>query len=250
MDTSTVTNGKTEKSFFEKISLWLGLLGTVVTIALTVWNAHTKSQIDQREEDLKTLEVQLKERATGVEELKERVDRYKWVLSMFPTLNGNNEKEKNFTLNLVRLALTKEEAEQLFTGLQSSSDTALQSLGESGINVIQNEQVTTLISQMNADKAGTRKSAVAKLVQEYRSSSQAITLALRLFDNDKMATLSPSGVINVLYFLSATDAAAWNKQQMTDAQKVAAKINAANPGPQTQAALSQFTTLLKTIQPQ
>ena len=44
------------------------MIGSVVTIVLTLWNARTKSQIDAREEELKALELQLKERSTGIEE--------------------------------------------------------------------------------------------------------------------------------------------------------------------------------------
>lgn len=119
-----------KRSFSDQLGFWIGIAGSFVTIILTVWNTHTKTQIDKREEDLKALEIKLMERTTGIEESKERVDRYKWVLSLFPSLNGIDEKERNFTLNLARLALTKEEAEQLFAGLQASSDTALRSLGQ------------------------------------------------------------------------------------------------------------------------
>jgi hypothetical protein len=65
------------KPFVERISLWIGVLGSIITILLTVWNAQTKAAIDKREADLKTLEVGLKQRSTGVEESKERVERYK-----------------------------------------------------------------------------------------------------------------------------------------------------------------------------
>ena len=90
------SNQKLKKSFAEQITLWIGIAGTVITLVLTVWNSHTKSLIDKREEDLKSLELKLKDRVTGVEESKERVDRYKWVFSLYPVLNGKDDKEKNF----------------------------------------------------------------------------------------------------------------------------------------------------------
>jgi hypothetical protein len=247
-DTSNLESQKTGKSFFEKFSLWLGLLGSIITILLTIINANTKIQIDRREEDLKVLEMKLRERTTGIEESKERVERYKWVLGLFPTLNGQNEKEKNFTLNLIRLALTKDEAEQLFTGLQNSSDTSLQSIGQNVITVIQNEPIALLISQMNAEKSEIRKSAVAKLEQDYSSSSQAITLALRQYDSEKFVALSPSGIINGLYFLSSTDPASWNKDNVKNANEVINKLNIMSLGPQTKAALTKLDNLLKQIE--
>ncbi len=97
---------------------------------------------------------------TGIEESKERVDRYKWVHGLFPDLNENDKKKKNFTISLIRQALTRGEAEQLFARLQTSSDKELQSVGQSGITAIQNEPIALLVSQMNASTADVCKSAV------------------------------------------------------------------------------------------
>lgn len=237
-----------QRSFYEKISFWIGIIGSLLTICLTIWNANTKMQIDKREADLKSLELMLKERSTGVEESKERVERYKWVISLFPNLNGSDNKEKTFTVNLIRLALTKDEAQQLFNGLQSSADTTLQSLGQKGIKAIENEPIFALVSQMNASTPEIRKHAVAMLVQDYKSSSQAITLVVRMYDQDKINNLSPSGVINGLYYLGSTDPESWNKEQIADGKNIVQRIKASNPGPQTQTALNTFETLLNKIE--
>lgn len=249
METNSDISNVKGKTFYEKLSFWVGVIGSIVTITLTIWNTHTKSQIDKREEDLKTLEIKLKERTTGIEESKERVERYKWVLSLFPSLNAKDEKEKNFSVNLMRLALTKDEAEQLFTGLQSSSDTSLQLLGENGIAVIQNEPIAFLVAQMNAEKAETRKSAVARLIQEYKSSAPAISLTLRMYDAGKLNTLSPSAIINGIVFLKATDASVWNSKQLITAKETVTKIRRNNPGPQTNSVLTEFENFITTIQP-
>jgi hypothetical protein len=201
-------------------------------------------QIDRREADLKSLELTLKERSTGVEESKERVERYKWVISLFPNLNGNDNKEKTFTVNLIRLALTKDEAQQLFSGLQSSADTTLQSLGQKGIKLIENEPIFALVSQMNESTPETRKHAVAMLVQDYKSSPQAITLTLRMYDQAKIKNLSSSGIINGLYYLGLTDPESWNKEQIADGKNIVKRIKASNPGPKTQTALNTLETLL------
>jgi hypothetical protein len=239
------TEGK--KSFIEQITLWVGVVGTLVTISLTIWNAHTKSQIDQREEDLKALELKLKDRNVGVEESKERVDRYKWVLSLFPDLNEGDKKKNNFTISLVRLALTRDEAEQLFSSLQTSSDKELQSVGQSGITAIQNEPIALLVSQMNASTADVRKSAVATLERDYKSSSQAVTLVLRTYEQDKIESLSPSGIINGLYFLSATDPNAWDQKQVEAGNQIIARVEARGAGTQTKASLDTLRSLLQKV---
>lgn len=248
IDPSADKQRSKKSAISEQLSFWVGLLGSIVTIGLTVWNTHTKAQIDQREAALKNLEMHLKERSTGIEESKERVDRYKWVLSLFPALNGKDPNEKNFTLNIARLALTKDEAEQLFAGLQSSNDTVLQSIGQAGIQSIQSEPITVLIGQMNAATAEVRKSAVATLSRNYASTPQAITLTLRTYDENQIGNLSPSAIINGLYFLAATDPAAWDKQQLAIARQLVLRIEAMNPGEQTRAALNAFKNRLSKVE--
>jgi hypothetical protein len=238
---------KGKKSLGEQITLWVGVVGSLVTISLTIWNAHTKSQIDAREEELRALEIKLKERTTGIEESKEKVDRYKWVLSLFPDLNETDEKKKNFTISLIRLALTRDEAEQLFASLQTSPNKELQSIGQSGSASVQIEPIALLVTQMNASTAEVRKSAVAALERDYNSSPQAITLILRGYDQDKVNGLSPSGIINGLYFLSATDPNAWNQQQVETGKQVISRIEARDPGAQTKAALDAFRSLLQKV---
>ncbi|MHA6248903.1 hypothetical protein ACXYMU_13250 [Pontibacter sp. CAU 1760] len=239
---------KPRPAFSAQLSFWVGIIGSLVTIVLTIWNTHTKSLIDKRESELQALEMKLKERTTGVEESKERVDRYKWVLSLFPALNGKDENERNFTLNLARLALTKDEAEQLFAGLQASSDTALRSIGQTGIAAIQNEPITMLVSQMNANTAQVRKSAVATLVRDYGASPQAITNTLRMYDARNINSLSPSAIINGLVYLSTTEPAAWDKQQLQTGRQVAATIEARKPGSQTRAVLMSFNSFLQKVE--
>lgn len=238
-------NKKPERRYSESLTLWIGIVSTIVTLALTAWNTYTKSKIDQREKDLESLELKLKERSTGVEESKERVDRYKWVFSLFPSLTGSDSNEKNFTINLIRLALTKDEAEQLFTGLQSSDNVELQAVGKSGITVIQNEPITILVSQMNANTADVRKSAVSTLIRNYKSSSQAISVVLRTYAQGGIETLSPSGNINSLYFLASTDPLVWSKEQLVQGNQIVNLVLTKNPGNQTREAVNNFQQLLK-----
>lgn len=227
----------------ERLTLWTGVIGTALTVVLTAWNAYTKTQIDD-------LELKLKERNAGLEESRERVDRYKWVLGLFPDLTNANAQKRNFTVSLIRLALTPNEAAQLFTGLQTSSDTALSALGTTAIAAIESEPIARLIGQMNADAAETRKHAVAELMRRYASSSQAITLALQMLGADRLDALSPSAVINGLYFLGNTDPAAWDRSQLAVGRAVADRIAGRTPGAQTAAALGAFRALLQRVRVQ
>lgn len=234
----------------DRITLWTGIVGTALTVVLTAWNAYTKTQIDQREASLRDLELKLKERSAGLEESRERVDRYKWVLGLFPDLTNSNAQKRNFTVSLIRLALTQDEASQLFTGLQTSTDTALSALGTTAIASIEIEPIARLVAQMNADDAGTRKRAVAELERRYASSSQAITLALQALGAGRLETLSPSAVINALYFLGHTDPAAWDRAQLAAGRAVADRVAARSPGAQTNTALTAFRTLLQQVRSQ
>ncbi|MEK7727543.1 MAG: hypothetical protein AAB354_03975, partial [candidate division KSB1 bacterium] len=183
----------------------------------------------------------LKARSAGVEESKERVERYKWVLSLLPGLTEKqDEAKRNFTVALVRLALTQEEAEQLFAGLQVSANQELQAVGQSGVEGLETETINRLVLQMNANTAEERKAAVALLEREYQDSPAAITLTLKLFEADRLKNLSPSGVINGLYFLSATDPEAWNQTHLALARQAVTKIQSRNIGEQTLAALAKL----------
>jgi len=236
------------KPLVERAGLWIGTLGSLITIVLTLVNAQTKNEIDKREENLKALEVQLKERTTGIEESKERVERYKWVLSLLPSLMEEDTSKRNFTVALVRLALTKDEAEQLFSGLQASASKELRQAGQQGFESIENQELNRLVLQMNANSSEDRRSAVAKLEREYSSSAAAISLVLDLYNPERISALSPSGVINGFYYLSATDPQAWTSQNAQAAREAMSRISAkSNIGPQTRAAiakLEQHLTLL------
>jgi len=235
------------RSITERLSLWIGVLGSVITILLTAWNTQTKNAIDKRGEELKVLEVKLKERSTGIEESKERVERYKWVLSLLPSLTEKDETKRNFTLSLVRMALTKDEAEQLFAGLQQSPNQELKQVAQQGIDAIENQAVSRLVQQINAAAADDRKRAVAELEGKYKASSTAIAQVLDLYSEPRIANLSPSGLINGLHFLGNTDAREWTPTLVRTARQVLARINDRNPGPQTKEALQKVNALLATV---
>lgn len=201
-------------------------------------------ELDRRDEDLKTLQVQLQGRSTGVEESKERVERYKWVLSLLPSLTEKDESKKNFTVALVRLALTKDEAEQLFAGLQTSTNQDVRQAAQEGYASVQNQDLSRLVLQINASSADERKRAVASLEKNYSSSSSAVSMVLDLAQPERLSSLSPSGMINGLYYLSATDPQAWTKENASRARETITRLKPKTFGPQTAVAIQKLEALL------
>ena len=119
-----------------RLGQWIAVLGSLVTIAFTVVSVYTKNQIDQKEEQLRAEEIRVRERTAGVDESKEKVERYKWVFTLLTSLgNGEDATKQSFTIGLIRLALTKDEAEQLFAGFRFSSNQELRTVGEQGFEL-------------------------------------------------------------------------------------------------------------------
>jgi len=100
---------------------------------------------------------------------------------------------------------------------------------------------------MNASSAEVRKSAVAALERDYKSSAQAINLVLQTLSQERIGSLSPSGVINSLYYLGATDAAAWDRQMRQNAQEAITRVQQHGAGTQTEAAIGSLKSLLQKI---
>jgi len=243
--------GNSNTSLAKQIPLWIGVVASAITIILTVWNAYTKRQIDMTTASLDQLRIELQHRAETREAFKEKVGRYSWILSLFPDLvNETDPRKRDFTLSLVRLSLEQREADQLFASLQASSQKELQAVGQSGLSVIQNEQVTELgnrINEINAATADIRKRAVADLLAKYAGSSEAITLVLKLYGPDYIDDLSASGIINGLVFLNGTNVEAWTKQQLQVAQEAAARIRKRGIGSQTAAVLDTFESHMNKV---
>jgi predicted negative regulator of RcsB-dependent stress response len=107
------------------LSGMLSSIGAVVTLVLTVWNAHTKNQIDEASR-------QIEDRRTRVEESKERVERYKFVLSTLDHIATRDSTDRLVALSIARLALDPTEAADLFDRLAVSHDSSLRQLGRQG----------------------------------------------------------------------------------------------------------------------
>jgi len=233
--------GQTGKPLFSStVTAWIGVITSIITIILTIYTTSNKVRLDQ-------LETDFKDRSTKVEESKERVERYKWVYSLYNDLNDVDKRKKNFTVGLITLALTDAESKKLFSALQTSGDTLLQSVGQSGLKALKaigNEDIAALVSKIDTSSAADRIKAVGELENKYASSSPAITMVLSLYNPDNITTLSPDGIINGLYYLNRTNVKVWNKQQIKQGQDAAVRIAALNPGKNTSKELVNFKSLL------
>lgn len=212
------------------LGAWMGVLSALVTVLLTIGNFWTKTKIDQTETRLKTLEAGLHERAQDVEESKERVTRYTWVRSLFPDLDSSEPRKKTLTLVLIRLALNKDEAEQVFGALASSSDQSLQQAGEKGLDNLQDEARNDLVIRLKSDNADVRKGATQLLIQQYHGSPATISSVLNMFDDESFPSLSPSAVIDALVYLSKTDPIAWSSHQVKRGRQAIAMVESRGVG--------------------
>jgi hypothetical protein len=223
--------------FTNNVSVWLGIITSIITVALTIYTAYNKAKID-------SLEDKLKERSATVEESREKVDRYKWVFSLYNDLTDTDKRRSKFAGSLITLALTDTESKKLFSGLQTSSDKVLQNLGKNGLSSLNNATIVSLVSKIDTLSVPDRTSAVGELEKNYASSPVAITLVLNLYNPDNIKTMSSNGVINGLYYLNRTTAKVWSKQQIEQGKEVTARIAALNPGAKTQKELANFIRFL------
>jgi len=223
--------------FTNNVSVWLGIITSIITVALTIYTAYNKAKID-------SLEDKLKERSATVEESRERVDRYKWVFSLYNDLTDTDKRRSKFAGSLITLALTDTESKKLFSGLQTSSDKVLQNLGKNGLVSLNNATIVSLVSKIDTLSIPDRTSAVGELEKHYASSPVAITLVLNLYNPDNIKTMSSNGVINGLYYLNRTIPKVWSKQQIEQGKEVASRIAVLNPGTKTQKELANFITFL------
>nr|WP_320189898.1 hypothetical protein [uncultured Desulfobacter sp.] len=115
------------------------------------------------------------------------------------------------------------------------------------------DKITSLVFQMNSDVKAERISAVATLIQQYRTYSFAISSALDQLTGEKLNRLSASGRINVLVFLRNSSAEAWDRQLVEKANEALKSIrnrateNGMGIGPQTDDALKKLEAFIKKI---
>ena len=109
-------------------------------------------------------------------------------------------------------------------------------------------QIGQLLQQINAATPEERKAAVQQLQDRYTASPLAIDQTLALLSPERIDALSPSGLINALYFLTRTAPLAWDLALEARARALAERISSrARVGEQTSAELERLTRLLDAV---
>lgn len=235
-----------------KVTGWLAVVSTVVTVTLTVLNAHWSREADEKaqalNEQLQQREQELKLQQLQLDAGKDKLARYSFVQNLFSGVLGQNPAQKNLTVNLIALALTPDEAQKLFSGLEGSENQAAKEVGSLGNTVA----LSSLILQMNDAVKENRIGAVDQLIKNYRTNSAAVDQAIKLIEQPQLATLNASGRINVLFFLRSTDPSAWSEESIDRTEKAIADIRSRSKsgieiGEQTDDALSKLSAFVKSI---
>ena len=239
------------QSWLERASVSVGILGTLITVVLTVWNARAKEEIDRRQAELSQrtmdLEAEIKRRSATIEESKERVERYKWVYGLVPALTEADPTRRNAALAMVRLALSTEEAQALLSGLQQSPNPEVVKAATQGfreIAAIADAEIARLVAQMNSPNADESKRATGRLERDYEDSSQAIGLVLDRLKPPNLATLSPSGFLNTLYYLARTNPKSWSTEQVQAADALLAAVRDRATGSQSKPELAALEAVV------
>ncbi len=102
--------------------------------------------------------------------------------------------------------------------------------------------LTTLVGQLNDESADVRRAAGGRLARDNSSNPQAIGLVLGMLSPQNLESLSPSGLINGLYFLNRSNADVWTEQQRQLARDAIRQVRASKSaiGPQTAQELSEL----------
>ncbi|MGN6395560.1 MAG: hypothetical protein ACTHMI_08340 [Mucilaginibacter sp.] len=219
------------------VSFWVGVVTSIATVGLAIYTGVNKGKIDQ-------LETELNTRHEKLEETKEKIERYKWVFSMYKDLTDTDERKSKFSSSLITLALSDTESTKLFGALSSSSDKVLQNLGRNGFVTAENSRVAALVAKFDTTSVNDRINAVGELEKNYASSNYAITSVLELYNPDNIKRMSGNGLINGLYYLNTTNPKAWNPQQIKQGKEIADRLTGLNPGDKTISEVNKFRQLL------
>lgn len=124
-------------------AMLVGVMSSILTIVLTLFNTYTTAKIDAADLSLKQqtseFEMKLKERSADLEQSRDKITRYTFVHTLFPDLSGDAHKQE-LTVNLIRLSLADDEAAKLFAGLSGSHDKSVRYAGSAGITIISREK--------------------------------------------------------------------------------------------------------------
>lgn len=123
-----------------KLSIWIGIISSVVTIALTILNYNLNKKISEAEIEISRIETELKQKSLELDASREKTERYEFVYKVLPDILNKDKTQVVLTTNLISLALTEEEANKLFVGLSNSDDEKVQSIGKTAMKGIAREK--------------------------------------------------------------------------------------------------------------
>jgi hypothetical protein len=110
-------------------------------------------------------------------------------------------------------------------------------------------EISRLLMQINAATPEDRKAAGQQLQERYTASPRAIAETLMLLRSERIDALSPSGLINALYFLTRTAPLAWDPALVSSGREIAERIRSrASLGDQTKAELERLIRLLDAVE--
>jgi hypothetical protein len=237
------------KSVSGNIGKWLAMVSAALTIGLTALNGYWSAKVSETESAIKKEAAELEKRRLQLDTDKERIARYTFVQTLLNGALAQDEAQKNLTVNLITLALSEDEAKQLFSGLQASNNDKTQLFGILGSEVL---AISNLVLQMNDVSKENRLEAVNRLIENHRGDSDTVNQALSLLEPPRLNALTSSGRINVLVFLRNTEVTAWTSQSISKAEQIIIQIRARADegvaiGPQTDNTLKRFYEHLVTI---
>jgi hypothetical protein len=123
----------------KKLSAWIAVISSFITIFLTIYNAYLHSKVVDIENDLK-------QKAQELEVRKEKTARYEFVNKLLPDVLKKDKAQVTLTTNLISLALSEEEARQLFAGFQVSQDISVREAGKIGSESLQRNRLSLALT--------------------------------------------------------------------------------------------------------
>jgi hypothetical protein len=120
----------------DKITVWVGVISSILTIVLSVMNFKLNEEMQQIDAYVKKVEADLKEKSFELEKSKESTSRYEFVNKLMPDLLTEEKEHVVLTTNLIALVLDESETEQLFKGFYNSKQESVRAAGQIGIETI------------------------------------------------------------------------------------------------------------------
>ena len=180
----------------------------LLAIVLIVYNARAARAIERE--------------ALAVQKADQAVQERKAMYERLVLLQGEKD---------TQVAAVQAELQKLRNSRPGSADAtrALRAIGSaeralSTLSGTDAQSVAALVLQLNDASESVRKAAGGRLARDHRADPVAIGLMLGMLSEQQLPSLSASGRINVLYFLSRSESSAWSDEQKTLARQAIQRI--------------------------